>query len=96
MNLQRSDSLCTFPLFNQECALTALLCGTQGAVPSRMTDVYSFAVTLFEIFTRQEPYEEFQDVQDVLEMLGDLTLDPPLRPAIPEGMPHEVSEREPI
>lgn len=55
-----------------------------------MTDVYSFGITLFEIFTRLEPYEEYQDVQDVVERLGDSTMEPPLRPSLPEGLPAGV------
>lgn len=64
--------------------------GLQGASPTCMTDVYSFGVTMFEIFTRQEPYDEYQDVEMVAELLGDPAVDPPLRPTIPDNLPTAV------
>lgn len=63
----------------------------QGCQPSVKTDVYSFGVTLYELLTRKEPYEEYTDVEEVIEMLRHPLMAPPLRPTIPEGLPTDVS-----
>jgi len=62
-----------------------------GCQPSVKTDVYSFGVTLYELLTRKEPYEEYTDVDSVIEMLEHPLLDPPLRPTIPEGLPDDAA-----
>jgi serine/threonine protein kinase len=64
-----------------------------GSKPSRQTDVYSFAITLFEMFTRKEPYGEHEDPEYVLEQLllgtdaGEL-----MRPKLPPGLPAAVKK----
>mmetsp|Transcript_43011 Transcript_43011/g.82056 ORF Transcript_43011/g.82056 Transcript_43011/m.82056 type:complete len:1338 (+) Transcript_43011:58-4071(+) len=63
---------------------------SQEARPSPETDVFAFGVTMYEIFTRQDPYEG-EDVVDVLYRLRSGS-EPDLRPSIPEAMPAEVKE----
>lgn len=63
----------------------------QGCKPSVKTDVFSFGVTLYELLTRKEPYEEHESLEDVLDKLADAALTPPLRPTLPEGLPADVS-----
>lgn len=62
----------------------------QGCQPTMKTDIYSFGVTFYELLTRKEPYEEYENVEEVVDMLRDAEMDPPLRPTLPEGLPKDV------
>eukprot|EP00240_Pyramimonas_obovata_P000077 CAMPEP_0118924910 /NCGR_PEP_ID=MMETSP1169-20130426/2840_1 /TAXON_ID=36882 /ORGANISM="Pyramimonas obovata, Strain CCMP722" /LENGTH=1153 /DNA_ID=CAMNT_0006866059 /DNA_START=133 /DNA_END=3590 /DNA_ORIENTATION=- len=64
----------------------------QDSKPTTATDVYSFAITLFEIFTRTEPYREHGDPSYVLKRLSTPDLDPEdvMRPKLPMGLPEFV------
>jgi serine/threonine protein kinase len=62
-----------------------------GAAPTTKTDVYSFAITMMEMFTRAEPYTEHDDPEWVLEQLAlGEDADELLRPKLPDGLPVAV------
>ena len=62
-----------------------------GEQPSAASDVYAFGITMYEILTRSEPYEG-EDPMDVLTKVADLSLDPPLRPQLPQGCVSELRD----
>jgi len=59
----------------------------QGAKPTVKTDVYSFGITVFELFTRSEPYTEHTDPAHVLKVLLQNSPDELMRPALPSKLP---------
>jgi len=54
-----------------------------GSEPSSATDVYSFGVTMFEIFSRCQPYEGQGTPQEVLAKVTNLSRVPDYRPRLP-------------
>lgn len=66
-----------------------LLSGEMANTPE--SDVFSFAIVLFEVFSRQHPYEDDDQIMEVL--LGEIS-DPRIqrRPSIPEKCPREIVE----
>lgn len=50
-----------------------------GSQPSCASDVYSFGIVLYEIFSRQDPYAG-ESMIDIIAEVADLSLIPPRRP----------------
>ncbi|EKX51315.1 hypothetical protein GUITHDRAFT_66208, partial [Guillardia theta CCMP2712] len=58
------------------------------------TDTFAFGILLWEVYSRQEPYDG-EDLQTVLKEVADLTLAEPKRPKIPPNIPkHAVTLME--
>ena len=58
-----------------------------GAVKNTTeSDIYSFGIVLYEVFSRKEPYEG-EPYESVVEQICDLQINK--RPPIPYGMPHD-------
>jgi serine/threonine protein kinase len=63
----------------------------QGEEATVASDVYAFGITLFEIFTREEPFKG-QEFRDVLTKLIDNTApEEDARPKLPDDMPKNIS-----
>ncbi|CAH1786475.1 unnamed protein product [Owenia fusiformis] len=56
-------------------------------------DVFSFAIILQEIITRQMPYGEVRDTLDVKDIIGQIkAANPVLRPKVDHTCPHDVKD----
>jgi len=66
-----------------------LLRGEPG--DTKAADVYAFGVTMSEILTRRDPYHDLVPIE-VLEGVADPERVPPLRPALPDGLPRDLYE----
>lgn len=62
--------------------------------PSKASDVYAFGITLFEAFSRQEPYEG-ENGHAVLKAVADAHARYPKRPSLPDGCPMIVGSLMP-
>ena len=51
------------------------------------SDVYSFGITLYEVYARKDPYEG-EDFSEVMEKVSDPTINK--RPGIPKACPPEI------
>jgi len=63
-----------------------LLRGESGTTAA--SDVYSFGIILYEVYSRRDPYDNEKDVMDVLRMVCDKTTRK--RPEAPTSMPDKV------
>jgi len=57
-------------------------------VNSAASDVYSFGIILYEVFSRRDPYENEGNIIEVLRLVCDKAIQK--RPAAPFGMPEKV------
>lgn len=62
----------------------------QGAEHTPETDIYALGVTMFEVFTRKEPFEG-EDSMRVFDRMRS-GAERGLRPPLPEKLPEEVKE----
>jgi serine/threonine protein kinase len=58
-----------------------------GSQPTPASDVYSFAIVLWELLTRHVPFDD--DVQTPIRLLRMIT-NSNLRPTLPEGCPPQL------
>jgi len=65
----------------------------RGEKHTTKTDVYAFAILLFELFSREEPFET-DDVEHVLKLVADMKLPHEYRPHSDEmlGLPHFLND----
>lgn len=63
-----------------------LLRGESGNTTA--TDVYSFGIILFEVFSRKDPYEDDTDATEVLRMVANKSVKK--RPPVPRAMPDKI------
>mmetsp|Transcript_25785 Transcript_25785/g.76132 ORF Transcript_25785/g.76132 Transcript_25785/m.76132 type:complete len:1240 (-) Transcript_25785:267-3986(-) len=54
------------------------------------SDVYSFGIILYEVYSRKMPYHDMSNLKDVLRHVCDRKIN--LRPPIPESMPKDVAK----
>ncbi|KAK9807738.1 hypothetical protein WJX72_007609 [[Myrmecia] bisecta] len=63
----------------------------RGESHTTAADVYSFAVVMYEVYSREDPYAG-EDAALVMRCVADTQLDPPRRPGLPSGMPAALAE----
>lgn len=63
-----------------------LLRGESGNTAA--TDVFSFGIILYEMYSRRDPYEDDMDAMEVLRLVADKSVRK--RPPVPRNMPEKV------